>query len=309
MTKGKIPLHRSRRTRGTQDSFVSFLQILLGMTALFSATLFFVSWIYNRRYFEAFGLHGYAIRYSAQDYILNAKSVLSIALFVVALLVVLLPSQILANRRFRLLVSLVSIVGLILLLAYLIRDIWQSFSVWGLSVMAYRTSWPTLLAVLTLLVYSAAAPTILFEKATASYKYRRLSHLIAWSGPLALGILVILFASNFIGSIEGHLDASVNSRLLFVNVATEEPLGFGIQPDSIAWDDNQKSIYMYINLRFLTQYEGLLYVFQPEQGVLRPLVHVISIDKATVLSLGPNASGVEPVFAPQATFTPTPSQP
>jgi hypothetical protein len=283
-TMPKISLHRSAQIRNSQDSPVTFLQNLLGATAFLSAIVFFISWIYNRRYFEAFGLHGYSIRYPTQDYILNAKSVLSISLFVLVLLFATLIHPISTNRKFRLSVSLLSGIGLIFVLVYLVRDIWISFSILGIGILGYKTSWPTLLGVITLLLYSIAAPTILFDKAVTSREYRKLSRLIAWSGLMAIGILLISLASNFIGSIEGSLDASVNSRLLSINIAAKEPLGFGIQPDLITQDENQGSIYVYYNLRFLTQYEGVLYVLRPEQGVIRPLVHVLPVEKAYILT-------------------------
>jgi len=301
--------HRPMRDRESQTSPLTFLQSFLGATAFLTASLFLISWIYNRRYFEAFGLHGYSIRYPTQDYILNAKSVLSIGLFVLVVLFAILIHPISASRKFRLSVSVLNGIGFIVVLIYLTVDIWTSFSTWGVNNLGYRTSWPTSLGVMTVLLYGAAAPTILFDKAQTSRGYIKLSRLIAWSGLLSIGVVLITVASNFIGSIEGNLDASVNSRLLSINIATKDPLGFGIQPDLITKDEKQNSIFVYKNLKFLTQYEGVLYVLRPESGLLRPLVHVIPIEKAYVLSLGPNVNMADPIFALPIPGTITPSQP
>jgi hypothetical protein len=294
----------------TINSPFTLLQNLLGTTALITASLFFMSWVYNRRYFEAFSLHGYSIRYTPQDYILNAKSALALNLFFLIILFVILIHPVSANPKFPRLVSLLNGISAVLALIYLIFDVWKSFLTWGVDNLVYKPSWPIIVSVIALLIYGILAPTFLFNKAKMSKYYAKVARLTAWSGLFSFGLVFMALTTNFIGSAEGNLDSSTNSRLLFINVATKEPLGFGIQPDLVMTDNEQGGyIYIYKNLRYLTYDEGVLYLLKPEQGVVRPLVHMIPLEKAYIVSLGPNIKMDDPVFAFPVQVTATPSQP
>ena len=113
---------------------------------------------------------------------------------------------------------------------------------------------------------------------------------------MAVVTLMVLLVSNYIGALEGKLDASVNSRLLSINIAVDRPLGFGITPDSIITKQGQQPLYVYRNLRYLTQFEGSLYVFRPEKDVVLPMVHVIPLDKGYIISVGSNPQNADPLF-------------
>ena len=272
------------------------LQSILGTTAFISALLFSIGWIYNRRYFEVFGIHGYTIRYPAQDYILNAKSVLSICILVAFVLLVIFIHPVVITRKFRLTVSISCYIVLVFIGVYFVRDVWVRIVTFGLNVSTYSTKWATLMLAIALLLYGAIAPTYLFKRATSSQQYHRFSRFISWSGLVAVVTLMVLLVSNYIGALEGKLDASVNSRLLSINIAVDRPLGFGITPDSIITKQGQQPLYVYRNLRYLTQFEGSLYVFRPEKDVVLPMVHVIPLDKGYIISVGSNPQNADPLF-------------
>lgn len=279
-----------------KEIFSKALQSILGGAAFISALLFSVSWIYNRRYFEVFGIHGYTIRYPPQDYILNAKSVLSVSIFIIFISTIILMHPIAATRKFRLAVSIFCYTTLILVGIYLVRDIWMRFVKYGFDIAAYSTKWMTLMLVIPLLGYGAIAPTYIYKRAITSNQYRQFSQFVSWSGFTAIATLMILVTANYVGKLEGRLDASTHSRLLLINIATERPLGFGIAPDEVINNPAQQPLYVYRNLRYLTQFEGVIYAFKPDQDITFPMVHVIPIEVGYIISVGPNTQNMNPVF-------------
>ncbi|KAA3665453.1 MAG: hypothetical protein DWQ04_00510 [Chloroflexi bacterium] len=297
----------SERTAKTNP--FTWIQSLFGATALITAALFVVSWIYNRKYFGGMGLHGYTVRYTTQDYILNAKSVLAIGIVVLFLLIYLYINPKWMMYRFRLFISIIGMIGVLAILTYILIDLGFNLSSNGFKIgfYLYKTTYLTLLGIGSVFFYSIIAPTILYKKCINS-KYREYAYFIAWSSFSAFAIIFIGMTAHFLGVIEGRKDTSENSRLESISVATKEPLGFGIQPDEIITDNNQNIIYLYYNMRFLTQFDGVLYVLKPEPGQGTPMIHVLPQDKAFAVSLGINWNELQPVFElPTPTPIPVPT--
>ena len=283
---------------------LSVLQSLLGATALISASLFYVSWLYHRKYFGAMGIRAELVSYSTQDYILNAKSVLAVSTLMILLLVLARLRLDLESERLRRSIFFSSISGLGVMIVYTVIDILRLWSKVGAGVVGYRSAWMTGLAILALLAYSACASTFLFKWALASSYYKNLAPLIVWSSLVAIATLLISLGAALIGDFEGKYDASVSSRLPIINLATKRPLGFGIQPDMIMQDAGGSEVYVYYHIRLVTQSKDILYVLRPEQRVIPAPVHAIPMAKVYALSFGQNNG---PIFTTSPIPIPLPT--
>ncbi len=262
----------------------SFLQSILGTTALVSAALFYISWLYHRRYFEAFGLHANMISYEARDYILNAKSALAVNAVIIAAVIL---SRFIVNfqsKKSRLTIALFSIIGFVAGIIYLISDVLLWSKAFGINIVGYRSAWVLIVFILALLLYSAIAPTFIHNRLEGSKRYKRLADSVTWSSLLVVGFLAISLSSNFIGYFEGKHDASITSRLPVVTVSTKYPIGVDIQPDFLTQDMEGNEIYFYYNLRLLAREGGTIYVLRPESNVVSPLVYMV--DDVASLTLG-----------------------
>lgn len=265
----------------------SVLQTILGMTALVSAALFYISWLYHRRYFEAFGLHANMIRLDARDYILNAKSALAINAIIIAVVILIRFFVDLRSRRFRFTIAIISLLGFLAGTIYLVTDIWSWGNKFGINIVGYRSAWVMLVFILVVLLYSTVASTLIYNRIQLSKSFQKIVIPVVWSSVLALGFLAISLTSSFIGSFEGKHDASITSRLPFVTIETKQPIGIGIQPDFLGKGATQvDERYFYYNLRLLAKEGSNIYLLRPEKGVSTPLVYMVDMSTIQSFSLG-----------------------
>jgi len=270
------------------------IQSLLGATALVSGVLFYLSWLYHRRYFEAFFIRSDQIVLSAHDYILGAKSVLALGSFVILLLAIARFHINFSDKKVRLSISNFGLVIALTVIVYLVVDIVNVWTQRGPGNPVYRSRWMVLLAFLTLAIYSILAPTTIYNRTVISVKYKGIAPLVSWSGMLASVILLMSLAANYIGRYEGIYDTTVNSRLPLINIATHDPIGLDIQPDAILFDSNYKKVYVYYNLRHLVTSNDNLYVLRLKagQGYAPPPTYVIPMSKAYFITFGPRTGSI-----------------
>jgi len=265
---------------------LTLLQTILAGSALITAALIYVGWLYHRRYLGIFGILPELMNYGTQDYILRARYPLA-AGFLVA--IPLLISAYIVNfskKTARVLLLLLSLLfALSIVLFKIIQATFDSIVLRPIF-FQYDLSWRAILVFGILLLYSALSASYIFIGALKRGVGTKKLSLFVWSGYVSLAFISISTFATYLGYYDAKIDSSPQSSLMPIRLATYDLLGFDLQPTSTFKDENQHHVYYYDDLRYLSLNNDYLYVFRPRYGFQAPNTYIISMNKVYSLSFG-----------------------